>query len=220
MKFSPWISDRPSRLVLVAASSLFLLAATSSPTMPGADVMQSLLETQAHSAEADSFYTETAADAEINAMILAETPAYVTMPVEAPATLSVLVEALETPQAHVREDDQLMCLARAVYFEARGEPLEGQLAVAQAILNRVESGRYPNSVCGVVRQPGQFTYSHSQQVKMGDVWRRAQAIAVVAAEGMWQEVAPDAMSFHATYVRPVWRNKVRVAQIGRHVFYR
>lgn len=220
MKFSHWISDRPSRLVLVAASSLFLLAATSLPSMPGADVMQSLLATQAESAQADSLYIETAADAEIDAMILAETPDYVTMPVEAPSTLSVLVAAFETPQAHVTEDDQLLCLARAVYFEARGEPLEGQLAVAQAILNRVESGRYPNSICGVVRQPGQFTYSHGQPVKMGEPWRRAQAIAVVAAEGMWQEVAPNAISFHATYVSPVWRNKVRVAQIGRHVFYR
>jgi len=181
--------------------------------------MQSLLETQIHSSEPD-LYIETEADTEIASMITPEMPDYVTIPLEAPANLSVLVAAFEAPQAHVSDDDQLLCLARAVYFEARGEPLEGQLAVAQTILNRVSSGRYPATICGVVRQPGQFTYSHGQPVKIGQPWLRAQAIAVVAAEGMWQEVAPKAVSFHATYVSPVWRNKVRVAQIGRHVFYR
>ena len=203
--------------MLVAASSLFLLAATS---VPGSYAMDTISDVSAPTTASELLFPETSADAEIVAMTTVSTPDYVTIPVEAPSSLSVLVEALDTPQAYVANNDDLLCLARAVYFEARGEPLEGQLAVAQAILNRVASDRYPSSICGVVRQPGQFTFRHGLPVRVGEPWRRAQAIALVAAEDMWPEVAPNAISFHATYVRPAWRDKVRVAQIGRHIFYR
>ena len=202
--------------MLVAASSLFLLAATSAP---GSYAMEMMSQDDS-GPQPGAVVAESAADIEIMAMTDVATPEYVTIPVEAPASLSVLVEAIDAPQAHVSRSDELLCLARAVYFEARGEPLEGQLAVAQAILNRVDSGRYPTSICGVVRQPGQFTFRHGLPVRDGEDWRRAQAIALVAAEDMWPDVVPNAVSFHATHVRPLWRDKVRVAQIGRHVFYR
>ena len=72
--------------------------------------------------------------------------------------------------------DDLRCLATAVYHESKGEPVEGQLAVAQVILNRVESGRYAKSVCGVVRQPGQFTFAYRTPAESA-YWRTAQAVA-------------------------------------------
>ena len=69
-----------------------------------------------------------------------------------PSTLTALISAMDA--VDTASDRELHCLANAVYFESRGEPLDGQLAVAQAILNRVESGRYADSICGVVNQPG------------------------------------------------------------------
>jgi spore germination cell wall hydrolase CwlJ-like protein len=204
--------------MFVLASSLFLLAATSAP---GAlDVMARISDELAPSAAMEPLFPESSADAEIAAMVDVEIPQFIARPVDEPATLSHLVGALEAPHRHVDSNADLLCLARAVYFEARGEPLEGQLAVAQAILNRVDSNHYPSTICGVIRQPGQFTFRHGMPVKAGEAWRQAQAIALVAVEGMWPEIAPDAISFHATYVRPAWKGKVRVAQIGRHIFYR
>lgn len=221
MPFPLRISDRPRRLMLVMASSLFLLAATNVPDNSLGTAAHDLIsEAALQTPEQAPLFPDTMADAEIAAMVAVESPDYVTMPVETPASLPALVDALDAPQAHIEGNKELLCLARAVYFESRGEPLEGQLAVAQAILNRVESGRYPSSICAVIKQPGQFTFRHGRAVKAGEAWRRAQAIALVAAEGMWHEVVPDAMSFHASYVSPGWRDKVKVAKIGRHIFYR
>lgn len=121
--------------------------------------------------------------------------------------------------------DDLRCLAGAVYFEARGEPLTGQLAVAQVIINRTEDGRFPRSYCGVVTQPGQFSFmrgSRMPAVREGSAaWERAIAIARIAHQGLWESPAEDAVFFHAKYVRPGWsRTKTRLAQIDTHIFYR
>lgn len=136
------------------------------------------------------------------------------------ASLPTLIAAMDDSGAAIAADDELRCLANAVYFESRGEPLEGQLAVAQAILNRVASGRYAGTVCGVINQPRQFSFDRSRAPRAGSDWRTAQAIARIAARDLWHAMAPKALSFHATYVSPNWRGKTRVAQIGRHVFYR
>lgn len=122
-------------------------------------------------------------------------------------------------------NEELRCLAGAVYFEARGEPLAGQLAVAQVIINRSEDRRFPGSYCSVVAQPGQFSFMRGRQmpaVREGTAaWRRAVAIAQIAHKGMWESEAGNAVFFHARYVRPGWsRNKTRLAQIDTHIFYR
>jgi spore germination cell wall hydrolase CwlJ-like protein len=117
-------------------------------------------------------------------------------------------------------DTQAKCLARAVFFEARGEPLEGQLAVAQVILNRTQSGKYPASVCGVVDQPRQFTFARRAMNTASSDYRIAQAIAVIAQAERWLQVAPRAMAFHAKHVSPGWGGMERVSRIGNHVFYR
>lgn len=122
-------------------------------------------------------------------------------------------------------DAQFECLASAVYFEARGEPLEGQLAVAEVILNRVASGRFRATVCDVVTQPSQFSFVRRGRIppapRGSAAWQRAVAIAHIAMENLHDVTGDDSLFFHATYVRPSWgRADARIARIGRHVFYR
>ncbi len=141
----------------------------------------------------------------------------------APAgTLRRLVAQADSEQVL---SEELQCLAGAVYFESRGEPLAGQLAVAQVIVNRADSARFPSSYCGVVYQRSQFSFvknGHMPQIETGSAaWERAKAIARIAHEGLWESEAQDALYFHAKYVRPGWsRKKVARATISRHVFYR
>lgn len=121
--------------------------------------------------------------------------------------------------------EQMQCLAGAVYFEARGEPLAGQLAVAQVVINRAEDRRFPASYCGVVYQRAQFSFVKNGRMPRirsnSGAWNRAKAIAKIAHNGMWESEARDAVYFHAKYVRPSWsRRKTRTAQIDTHIFYR
>ena len=137
-------------------------------------------------------------------------------------SLSELVGMVDTAAAL---DEELHCLAGAVYFEARGEGLAGQLAVAQVIINRSEDARFPGSYCGVVAQPGQFSFMRGRQmpqVRTGTAaWTRAVAIAQIAHKGMWESEVGNAVFFHARYVRPSWSmRKTRLAQIDTHIFYR
>lgn len=119
--------------------------------------------------------------------------------------------------------EDLRCLASAIYFEARGEPLAGQLAVGDVIVNRAQSGRFPSTYCGVVRQPAQFSFVRKGRIPSIDTssaaWRNAKAIALIAHEELWESPAKDALFFHAKYVKPRWQ-RTRVAQISSHVFYR
>ena len=120
---------------------------------------------------------------------------------------------------------QLNCLAQAVYFEARGEPLDGQLAVARVIMNRAQSGRFPQDYCGVVAQPGQFSFVHSGRIPTAPTasaaWHHASAIASIAHNDLWDSAAGDSLYFHNTGVRPGWaRSKATIARIDSHIFYR
>ncbi|MFN4113554.1 MAG: cell wall hydrolase [Sphingomonadaceae bacterium] len=120
---------------------------------------------------------------------------------------------------------ELDCLAGAIYFEARGEPLLGQLAVAEVIINRSRSNRFPDTYCAVVRQPGQFSFVRKgaipQARRSTRAWQNAVAVARIAHSGGWQSHAEDALYFHANYVRPSWsRSKQALATIDSHIFYR
>jgi spore germination cell wall hydrolase CwlJ-like protein len=121
-------------------------------------------------------------------------------------------------------DGEQECLAGAIYFEAKGEPLEGQLAVAEVVLNRSKSGRFPTTICGVVKQKSQFSFIRGGRFppiqKSSAAWRKAIAIAHVAMQDLAESRAGSAMFFHATYVSPGWRGLKRVAQVGNHIFYR
>ena len=143
---------------------------------------------------------------------------------DAPSAES-LRELVESMPAAGQLSDELQCLAGAVYFESRGEPLDGQLAVAEVVINRSEDHRWPGSYCGVVYQRAQFSFvknGRMPRIKTGSAaWKRAQAIARIAHRGLWNSAASDAVYFHAHYVRPSWsRRKTAVATIDTHVFYR
>ncbi len=137
-------------------------------------------------------------------------------------TLQELVS--EMSEGEVLSDD-MMCLAQAIYFEARGEPLAGQLAVAKVIINRTESPLFPDDYCGVIKQRAQFSFvrnGHIPAPRTGSsAWHRAVAVARIAHDDMWDSKADDALFFHATHVRPRWANtKVARATIDSHIFYR
>lgn len=123
------------------------------------------------------------------------------------------------------------CLANAVYFEARGEPIEGQMAVAQVVLNRAFSGFYPNDVCGVVYQGShrrlscQFTFACDgirDRVSEADAWARAKRVARDTLDGkLWVEEVGKSTHYHAYWVRPWWvRSMRKIHKIGVHTFYR
>jgi spore germination cell wall hydrolase CwlJ-like protein len=123
------------------------------------------------------------------------------------------------------------CLTEAIYFEARGEAVRGQMAVAQVILNRVFSGKYPNTVCGVVYQNAhrhlacQFTFACDGKpdvVREPDMWERAKTIAAEMLDGkLWLPEVGKATHYHAYWVRPGWvREMTKMHKLGVHTFYR
>lgn len=122
-------------------------------------------------------------------------------------------------------DGETTCLATAVYFEARGESLEGQLAVARVVMNRAASGKYPPSWCATIKQPAQFSFVRHGQFPTvdtaSDAWRKAQGIARLAAANAVPSVGTDVLWYHADYVAPSWGHRLSVVEkIGVHIFYR
>ncbi len=126
---------------------------------------------------------------------------------------------------------QQRCLARGIYFEARGESVKGQAAVSQVILNRVRNPHYPNSICGVVYQNQhwhnrcQFSFACDRikdRINSPKLYRQAQHIAAETTAGrIWFPQVGSSTHYHATYVAPRWRKKMkRVGKIGLHIFYR
>lgn len=132
-----------------------------------------------------------------------------------------MVAQLRAPDAGSRE---LECLATGIYFESKGEPLAGQLAVGKVIANRADSGgRFPGTFCGVLFQRGQFSFVHGRSLpsvpRTNKQWQTAVAIAKIVDQDLKESPVGNALFFHARYVAPGWHAK-RVASIGNHVFYR
>jgi N-acetylmuramoyl-L-alanine amidase len=121
-------------------------------------------------------------------------------------------------------DEETTCLATAVYFEARGETLEGQLAVARVVMNRAASGKYPPSWCATIKQPAQFSFVRHGQFPQVDTasaaWGRAEGVARLATANVIPTVSNDVLWYHADYVAPSWGHRLnRAEQIGAHIFY-
>ena len=121
--------------------------------------------------------------------------------------------------------EEANCLATAVYFEARGESADGQLAVARVVMNRAASGQYPTTWCGVVKQPSQFSFvrhGHFPRIDTSSAaWARAQGVARLAMSNVVPSVGTDVLWYHANYVSPSWGRRLNMAQrIGSHIFYR
>ncbi|MEP6982509.1 MAG: cell wall hydrolase [Sphingomicrobium sp.] len=176
------------------------------------------------------------ANAVVTQAVVTQAPSAPSVTVKIPATvateaawlfkggwgLDALVQKYATNAAL---DEQTSCLATAVYFEARGESVEGQLAVARVVMNRAASGKYPPDWCSVVKQPWQFSFVRNGQFPYADTastaWQRAEAIAQLAAANIVPSVDTDVLWYHATYVAPSWGHRLsKVEKIGAHIFYR
>ena len=128
------------------------------------------------------------------------------------------------------EERERRCLATALYFEARGEPRRGQVAVAQVILNRVRSPLYPETICGVVfqgqmRKGCQFSFAcdgHTDNPRNKEQWSLAQGLAKEVMTGdHWLPEVGYSLFYHANYVNPRWARSMRkIDKIGRHIFYK
>ncbi len=133
-------------------------------------------------------------------------------------------------QPNATGDEGWKCLSEALYFEARGESVRGQFAVAEVILNRVKSSRFPDSLCGVIRQGTgkkyqcQFTYTcdgRKEVIHEKKAFERVSKVARAAMDGVAKELTEGATHYHTTAVRPSWaRVYKQTAKIGVHIFYR
>lgn len=139
----------------------------------------------------------------------------------------VYVPARAEPEAIFADisDEERHCLALNVYFEARGESALGQEFVGWVTLNRVQDHRFPNTVCGVVWQDQQFSWTHdgkSDRPRDAEAWATAQAIAASVIESYGVELDPTegSLYFHADYVNPYWADDFnRVVRVDNHIFY-
>lgn len=133
--------------------------------------------------------------------------------------MSFLLLALFPQRNLLAIDNDLYCLAKNVYYEARGEPRNGKLAVALVTLNRVNHKQYPKTVCGVVYQKNQFSWTRKySKIRNDKQWADAKEIALAAY--MDRDILGKftATHFHAKYVNPKWSLR-KIAIIGQHIFY-
>lgn len=116
------------------------------------------------------------------------------------------------------------CLARNIYFEARNQSTLGQIAVGLVTINRVKHTRWPNSICGVVWQKNQFSWTHDNKSDVPrnlDAWKRAQGLALMLLKNEVRDFTGGAVYYHADYVNPVWNKQlVKTTTIDNHIFYR
>lgn len=144
------------------------------------------------------------------------------------------IEAVQRDEARARQrSEELQCLAENVYFEARGEPLAGQYAVAEVTLNRTHAAHFPRTICAVVhearwdpvrrRHVADFSWTElgALSPEDGPAWKQAMTVANTAYDELSPPLVPEALYYHATSVRPDWaRSRRAVATIGNHIFYR
>ena len=128
----------------------------------------------------------------------------------------------EIRKLQAAKQSEIDCLAKNIYMEARGEPIQGQIAVAQVTLNRVQSGKFQKSVCAVVYAHKQFSWTAKKttQIKDSKAWQISNDIARAVLTNSVPLPAFKALYFHTRQVNPRWnRDKRVVAKIGNHIFY-
>ena len=250
-----WLSmtDQEQREVLIRGGLIAVCAVTASVSLPVISNQQVSLRAEAeYRAEAERFAAYQ--DAGLAVRTAAHTPALLDTPwlrtVEYTlkrdpdssmsryamrdrdgAALETLASfrAAEIQRAETI-DSELMCMAQAVYYESAHEPLEGQLAVAEVIANRMADHRYPDTACGVVFQGAtrttgcQFTFTCDGAMRVkpkGENWERAKRIAAHVLMNLNEERTGGATHYHATYVDPIWNSGlIQTNQVGLHIFYR
>jgi len=143
------------------------------------------------------------------------------------------VSTIKEYRAELKDRERkLMCMTKNVYWEAASEPAEGKLAVAQVVMNRVESGKFPADPCQVIMQKNviyekvlcQFSWyceeNHKSKPVHQKLWNESmEASKMVLVDGFRIPELKDALYYHADYVNPQW-NKKKVTKIGRHIFYK
>jgi spore germination cell wall hydrolase CwlJ-like protein len=155
--------------------------------------------------------------------VIAPQPVVRVVPAPARDAVAAVASAIDNAQTR--------CLAEAMYYEARGEGVRGEKAIAEVVFNRVRSGLYPRSVCGVVHEGAgveggcQFSFTCNGEMlatKSRHDWVRARVLAAAIVSGVIKldDQTGGAISYHASYVDPDWNNMVRTVQIGNHIFYR
>jgi Cell Wall Hydrolase len=226
---------RPGRLAVVLAALYAALGAVgaASAESPAATRAPSVLES-AGAALAGAIRPRARSDEEITVASRSVDPGSSARLSSGPRKTTPLPSRLEfrdldaMPKA--TGDAQWQCLAKAIYFESRGEPLEGQVAVAEVILNRVSDRRFPDTVCAVTTQGAgsgrgcQFSYAcdgHSDTMKSSLARDRSEKLASVMLAGRARALTDGATYFHTRSVRPGWsRRMTRTTTIGHHIFYR
>ena len=145
----------------------------------------------------------------------------VTLSLSAFATIRIALQD-SRERSWVIQQAELRCLAENIYYEARGEPLVGQYAVAEVTMNRVRSPEFPDTVCAVVHRRGAFSWTYRDDLAepFGYEWRRAQAVASSVYDNIESPLVNGALFYHATHVAPDWAvTRSQVALVGRHLFY-
>jgi N-acetylmuramoyl-L-alanine amidase len=138
----------------------------------------------------------------------------------------LLLAALSAHNHQVQtEKAEVTCMAQALYYEARGEGQNGQEAVAEVILQRVKSGGHPDTICGVVREPRQFSFLTDGSTKREldpDAWQSAKELATRIVRGeLVTSLTRRALFYHQVDIQPAWAGEmVRTVKIGNHIFYR
>ena len=151
-------------------------------------------------------------------------------PVPAAEGGEVMTEAYISTMSAPRGGSEWECMAQALYHEARGEALQGIFAVGEVIMNRVESGSYPNSVCGVVHQGTgrkyacQFTWTcdgQSDAINNRSAYAKVGKVAQLLIDGLPRTLTQGATHYHTKAVNPSWAQRFpRMATIGSHIFYK
>ena len=210
-----------SRRAGALASAVVLFACLSGTALSGAVAQDQVNPVPPSASEAPT-------SASVSALRFVAEPVVQALPEISPTAEPDAASSLPALVATMGASDmspELTCLAQAVYFEARGEELTGQLAVAQVIINRTESGVFPEDYCSVVAQRGQFSFVRGGHIPSAPAaspaWQRARAIARIAHQGLWDSGVGESLYFHNSSVRPAWaRRKASVARIDSHTFYR
>ena len=138
------------------------------------------------------------------------------------ATLGILAGGKSHASESAVDAQELRCLAKNIYYEARGEPLRGKIAVAQVTLNRVKNAGYRDTICKVVYQPFQFSWTRdtTRRAPAGTAWVQALQLAQSILTQTIHLPHFPALYFHNTKVKPHWTRKKQVlARIGGHIFY-
>lgn len=189
-------------------------ALTSGASLPAADVPVSAA---AKPAAASAPQAPSAS----SAVAAAATPAQIVIPRMAPIVEPGDLEPQDEAVAASTDDidPELECLAKVVLHEAGNQSRTGQIAVAEVVMNRVRSPRFPNTICGVVMQRGQFFNVHAYRAERDSRWPRAVSIARSVRDGNEDSVTNGAFFFRAHYGAS-FPGRTRVATIGDHAFYR